>query len=147
MTLPWDWYVSGDVLAREQERIFRRAWTYACPCEWVSEPGAFVACSAGDVPLVVVRGGDGELRAFVNVCRHRGSVIASGRGRRETLQCPYHAWTYDLDGKLRKAPRSEREEEFHGEELSLRPARVDTWGPFVFVNADEDGEPLQEALG
>ena len=123
-TLPWDWYVSADVLAQEQERVFKRAWTYACPAEWVTEPGAYVACNTGDVPLVVVRGRNGALRAFVNVCRHRGSVIASGRGRRETLQCPYHAWTYDLDGTLRKAPRSERESDFRPEELSLRPALV-----------------------
>jgi choline monooxygenase len=146
-TLPWDWYVSTDVLAREQERVFKPAWTYACPAEWVSDPGAYVACNAGDVPLVVVRGRDGELRAFVNVCRHRGSVIASGRGRRETLQCPYHAWTYDLDGTLRKAPRSEREPEFPAGELSLRPASVESWGPFVFVNAQADAGSLQAALG
>jgi nitrite reductase/ring-hydroxylating ferredoxin subunit len=146
-TLPWDWYVSADVLAQEQERVFKRAWTYACPAEWVTEPGTYVACNAGDVPLVVVRGRDGALRAFVNVCRHRGSVIASGRGRRETLQCPYHAWTYDLDGTLRKAPRSERESDFTPEELSLRPALVDTWGPFVFVNADAGASPLGDTLG
>ena len=146
-TLPWDWYVSPEILASEQERIFRQAWTYACPAEWVADPGAYVACNAGDVPLVVVRGRDGELRAFVNVCRHRGSVIADGRGQRETLQCPYHAWTYDLDGSLRKAPRSEREVDFRADQLSLRPAAVETLGPLVFVNADADAPPLVDALG
>jgi len=146
-TLPWDWYVSAEMLALEQARIFRSAWTYACPLEWVSEPGAYAACRAGDMPLMVVRGRDGELRAFVNVCRHRGSVIVSDRGRRETLQCPYHAWTYDLDGTLRKAPRSEREADFQPEELSLRSALVDTWGPFVFVSADTSAVSLAEALG
>jgi len=144
-TLPWSWYSSEELTHREQERIFRRAWTYACPAGWVAEPGEYAACSAGDVPIVVVRGRDGELRAFVNVCRHRGSQIASGRGRRETLQCPYHAWTYDLDGSLRAAPRSEREQSFERSDLSLRPALVQELGPFVFVCADLDAPPLDEA--
>lgn len=146
-TIPWAWYVSPGVLTREQERIFRSAWHYAGPAEWLDDPGAYAACRAGDAPLVVVRGRDGELRAFANVCRHRGSELVSGRGHRETLQCPYHAWTYDLDGRLRAAPRSEREASFDAEAISLRPARVETWGPFVFVCADLDAAPLASALG
>jgi phenylpropionate dioxygenase-like ring-hydroxylating dioxygenase large terminal subunit len=94
----------------------------------------------------VTRAGDGELRAFVNVCRHRGHLVAQGAGCRETLQCPYHAWTYELDGTLRRAPRSEREPEFDPSGLSLLPVAVDTWGPFVFVNPDPDAGPLHEAL-
>jgi len=146
-TLPWDWYISPDVLRLEQERIFRGAWHYAGPVGWVAEPGDRFPCRAGDVPLAVVRDREGRLRAFLNVCRHRGSEIVSERGRRETLQCPYHAWTYDLDGRLRSAPRSEREASFEPSELSLVTARADTWGPFVFVNADADALPLHEALG
>ena len=98
------------------------------------------------MPVVVVRGRDGKLRAFVNVCRHRGSEIVSERGRRETLQCPYHAWTYELDGRLRAAPRSEREAGFDPRELGLVPAAVDTWGPFVFVHADANAPALQKTL-
>jgi choline monooxygenase len=146
-TLPWEWYLSPDVLRAEQEQIFRGAWHYAGPSEWVTEPGARFPCRSGDVPLVVVRGRDGALRAFVNVCRHRGSVIVSERGKRETLQCPYHAWTYDLDGRLRSAPRSEREGSFEAGELSLVPAGVGEWGPFVFVSADPEAPPLANALG
>ena len=146
-TLPWDWYVSQDVLRHEEARIFRDAWHYAGPLSWVAEPGDRFPCRAGDVPLVVVRGRDRELRAFVNVCRHRGSEIVSERGRRETLQCPYHAWTYDLDGRLRSAPRSERETDFDASELGLVPAAVDTWGPFVFVHATSAAAPLSESLG
>jgi choline monooxygenase len=113
----------------------------------VREPGSFFTCVAGATPIVVVRGRDGELRAFVNVCRHRGHEVAQGCGRRETLQCPYHAWTYDLDGSLRAAPRSEREPGFDHSDWSLRPALVDTWGPLVFVNVDLDAAPLAETLG
>ena len=145
-TLPWDWYVSPDVLRREQGRIFREAWHYAGPLAWVAEPGDRFPCRAGEVPVVVVRGRDGKLRAFVNVCRHRGSEIVSERGRRETLQCPYHAWTYELDGRLRAAPRSEREAGFDPRELGLVPAAVETWGPFVFVHADANAPALQKTL-
>jgi choline monooxygenase len=146
-TLPWDWYVSPDVLRREQERVFRSAWHYAGPLEWAAQPGDRFPCRAGEAPIVVVRDREEQLRAFLNVCRHRGSVIVKERGRRETLQCPYHAWTYALDGSLRSAPRSEREESFEADELGLRPALVDTWGPFVFVNADLDAPLLADALG
>jgi phenylpropionate dioxygenase-like ring-hydroxylating dioxygenase large terminal subunit len=146
-TLPASWYSDPEVLRLEQERIFRRAWQYAGVAADAAEPGAFFTCRAGDVPVVVVRGRDGELRGFVNVCRHRGHEVVQGCGRRETLQCPYHAWTYDLDGSLRKAPRSEREPGFEPGEWSLLPARVETWGPLVFVNADPGAAPLAETLG
>jgi choline monooxygenase len=96
---------------------------------------------------VVVRDGD-ELRAFVNVCRHRAHLVATGRGRRNTLQCPYHAWTFGLDGCLRSAPRVREEHAaFAFEELGLRPVKVESYGPFVFVNPDLDAAPLSEALG
>jgi choline monooxygenase len=146
-TLPWDWYVSPEILRREEELIFRGAWHYAGPLEWAAEPGERFPCRAGAAPVVVVRDRDGELRAFLNVCRHRGSVVVTERGRRETLQCPYHAWTYDLDGSLRTAPRAEREEDFDPAGLGLRPVRVETWGPLVFVNADLDAPPLADSLG
>ncbi len=147
VTLPWEWYVSPDVLRREQELVFRSAWQYAGPIEWVSQRGERFPCRAGAAPVIVVRDRAGTLRAFLNVCRHRGSEIVKERGCRETLQCPYHAWTYDLDGSLRSAPRSEREESFDPGQLGLRPVLVDTWGPLVFVNTDLDAASLAESLG
>jgi len=147
MTLPASWYSDPAILDLELERIFGRTWQYAGVVEQVSEPGAFITCRAGVTPVLVVRGRDDELRAFVNVCRHRGHEVASGCGKRETLQCPYHAWTYDLDGSLRKAPRSEREPGFDNADWSLCPVLVDTWGPLVFVNADLGAAPLSETLG
>jgi choline monooxygenase len=146
-TLPYDWYVDPAVLRLEQERVFRRFWQYAGRADQAADTGAYFTTRAGDVPVVVARGRDGELRGFVNVCRHRGSVVCEGEGRRETLQCPYHAWTYDLDGSLRTAPRSELEEHFDRETLGLRPVSVAGWGPFVFVNPDADAAPLAETLG
>src|SRR6266550_1262765 len=146
-TLPWAWYADPDVLRREGERIFARAWQYVGHTGEVAENGSFFASAAGQIPVVVTRARDGVLRAFVNVCRHRGHVVASGSGQRETLQCPYHAWTYALDGSLRAAPRSDREPGFELSELGLQAIPVDSWGPFVFVNPDSDAAPLAEALG
>ncbi len=146
-TLPFDWYSDPAVLRLEQERIFRRAWQYVARADQVAEPGSFCTADTGGVPVVLVRDKEGTLRAFVNVCRHRGSLVCEGEGRRETLQCPYHAWTYNLDGSLRAAPRSEREPDFDQESLGLRPVLIDAWGPFVFVNPDLEAPPLAETLG
>ncbi len=146
-TLPYDWYVDPAVLQLEQELIFAGTWQYAGHAAQIAEPGQFAATRAGHVPVVLVRGRDGELRGFVNVCRHRGSLLCDGEGRRETIQCPYHAWTYDLDGSLRAAPRAERELAFDRRELGLIPVAADTWGPFVFVNPDAGAASLAEHLG
>jgi choline monooxygenase len=146
-TIPWDWYVDPSVARLEQERIFRRTWQYAGHTGDLTEPGSFVTTRAGDVPIVLVRNRDHEIRGFVNVCRHRGSRLCDGAGRRETLQCPYHAWTYDLDGSLRTAPRADTEPGFDRNRLGLVPVAVDTWGPFVFVNPDATCSTLEEHLG
>jgi phenylpropionate dioxygenase-like ring-hydroxylating dioxygenase large terminal subunit len=146
-TLPAGWYTDPAVLRLEEERIFRQAWQYAGRADQVAERGAYFTCRVGAVPIVVVRGKDEEVRAFANVCRHRGAEVVRGEGRRETLQCHYHAWTYDLDGSLRTAPRSEREEGFDKDGIALVPVGVGIWGPFVFVNPDSEAPPLDEALG
>ena len=145
-TLPWSWYTDRDVLQLEHERIFRRFWQYVGHTGEVAEPGSFSATYAGEVPVVLVRDREGALRAFLNVCRHRGSIVCSGSGKRETLQCPYHAWTYGLDGSLLSAPRAAREGVIELDELGLLPLRLETWGPFVFVNPDRDAAPLEEFL-
>jgi carnitine monooxygenase subunit len=146
-TLPAAWYGDEAVWTLERERVFATSWQYAGRTEQISDNGSFFVSEAAHVPVLVVRGREGVLRAFVNVCRHRGHPVASGEGCRETLQCPYHAWTYDLDGTLRRAPRADREPGFDPEGLSLVPVSVDTWGPFVFVNPDRDAAPLAETLG
>jgi choline monooxygenase len=145
--LPWAWYSDPETYRLEQERVFARTWQYAARLDQVAEPGQVVATRAGHVPVVIARTRSGELRAFVNVCRHRGFLLCEGEQRRETIQCPYHAWTYDLDGSLRRAPRAEREPGFDPSELSLKSVRVETWGPFVFVNPDPDAGLLGETLG
>ena len=144
-SLPWSWYADPDVERRERELIFRRAWQYAGRRAELTAPGSFAAMHVAGLPVVLTRDRDDVLRAFANVCRHRGSVVASGAGERGTLQCPYHAWTYGLDGSLRAAPRTEPG--FADGGPGLVPLAVGTWGPFVFVNPDPDAAPLGQALG
>jgi phenylpropionate dioxygenase-like ring-hydroxylating dioxygenase large terminal subunit len=146
-TLPFSWYSDEAQLRQERARIFARAWQYGGRADQVATPGSYLATDAGGVPMLVVRDKDGELRAFLNVCRHRGAVLTDGCGTRETIQCHYHAWTYDLDGSLRAAPRSDREPYFDKADWSLLPASVGTWGPFVFVNPDPGAPALEEHLG
>jgi phenylpropionate dioxygenase-like ring-hydroxylating dioxygenase large terminal subunit len=146
-TIPYEWYSEPETLRREQERIFLTSWQYAGHLGQLPQPGSFFTTTAGFAPIVVTRDRDDELRAFLNVCRHRGFVVAHGEGCRETLQCAYHAWTYGLDGSLRSAPRSDVEPGFAKDELGLVPASVGTWGPFVFVNPDADAAPLDDVLG
>jgi len=147
-TLPALWYTDRAVLERELEHVFRRSWQYAGAAADLAAEGAFLTVRAGRVPIVVVRGRDGDLRGFVNVCRHRGSeLVLEERGCRRTLQCHYHAWTYDLDGSLRAAPGSADEPDFDRGEFSLVPVAVGEWGPWVFVNPDAAAPPLEETLG
>jgi phenylpropionate dioxygenase-like ring-hydroxylating dioxygenase large terminal subunit len=146
-TLPATWYADPAVYRLEQERIFQRTWQYAGRADLVTRPGDYFTCRAGEIPIVVVCDNDGRVNAFVNVCRHRWTEVVQGSGNRQTLQCPYHAWTYGLDGRLRNAPRSEREPSFDKSEFCLLPLQVDSWGPFLFVNADPDARPLAQTLG
>ena len=146
-TLPYAWYTDVEVFDREREGLFERSWQYAGHMGDLPEPGSYFTLHAGSVPLVVVRDREDELRAFVNVCRHRGAEVVSGSGPCSTLQCHYHAWTYALDGTLRAAPRSDADPGFDRDALGLRPAQVDTWGPFVFVNADHEAAPLSRNPG
>jgi phenylpropionate dioxygenase-like ring-hydroxylating dioxygenase large terminal subunit len=145
-SLPAFWYTDPAILELERERIFLRSWQYVGRISQVAEVGDYFTATLFDLPVVVVRSEHG-LRAFVNVCRHRRHLVMSGAGNKKALQCPYHAWTYGLDGRLRAAPRSEREKGFDKGDFPLLPLRLDTWGPWVFVNADPEAESLAGLLG
>ena len=127
-TLPYEWYTDPAVLRLEQQRLFARSWQYAARLDQVVEPGQLTTAWAGTLPVVLARARDGELRGFVNVCRHRGHVLCEGDARRETIQCPYHAWTYALDGSLRSAPRADREPEPLLDALGELPALLAAGG-------------------
>ena len=147
-TLPAEWYISPEIFARERERIFRRAWQYVGLTEQLAQPGDFLTATLGEVPVVLARTESGALRAFANVCRHRGSqLVREECGRRATLQCHYHAWTYNLDGTLRAAPGMKDEPGFDPAAFPLVALPVETWGPFIFVNPDREAAPLAGLLG
>jgi choline monooxygenase len=146
-TLPASWYTDPARLPLERERVFQRSWQFASSLEQLRFPGNYVAVDVVGTPIVLTRDLNGQLRAFHNVCRHRAGVVARGAGNRKSLQCMYHGWTYNLDGSLRTTPEFEGVKGFDPANFGLRPVRVDTWGPFVFVNLSPEGPSLAEWLG
>jgi choline monooxygenase len=146
-TLPARWYIDPAFLGLETERIFRRTWQPVGYVNQVSKPGDYFACDIAGEPLLIIRDAEGRLRALSNVCRHRASTIATSHGNCGTLRCPYHGWTYGLDGRLLGQPEFEGVEDWDRSAVSLPGFRVETWGPFVFVNLDACGPPLADVLG
>ncbi len=145
--LPKARYTTPEFMDLEFERLWPRVWQIAGREEELAAPGDFLEYSIGDDSIVVVRNRAGEIAAFHNACRHRGTPLAEGCGafERGEIRCPYHAWTYDLDGRLVHVPDREEFPDLPGD-LALRPVRVECWGGFVFVNMDLDAEPLLEFL-
>jgi choline monooxygenase len=146
-TLPARWYVDPALLAAEQEAVFARTWQWAGASARLANPGDFVTCEVAGDPLFAVRGRDGALRAFWNVCPHRAGRIVEGCGNAPALQCRYHGWTYRLDGALLKAREMEGVESFRPDQVRLRPARIDELAPLTFVNLDGAAPSLAEFLG
>ncbi len=146
-TIPNAWYTDPAHLDREREWVFGHSWQYVGDASVVAEPGSYTTAVVGDIPVVVTRDEGGELHALANVCRHRHHLVATGAGRRKTLQCPYHAWTYRLDGRLHRAPGIDLAERPDCAALRLAPLAVEMWGPFLFVSLDREIAPLAEHMG
>ena len=142
-SLPAAWYTQQAIVDDEIRHIFRRSWQYVGPLSELRAVGDFITGSIGEVPVVVLRNEDG-LAGFVNVCRHRRHEVMKGRGSARVLKCGYHAWTYDLAGCLKGAPRSDGEPGFRLDDYPLLPLRVEALGPFVFANLDSQAMPLGE---
>jgi choline monooxygenase len=145
-TPPSYWYTDPEMLRREKERIFSRTWQLVGREDQVREPGCFFVATLGDEPIVVTRGKDEKLRALSNVCRHRAGPVARGAGKRMSLQCAYHGWTYALDGTLLGTPEVEGMECFAKELNGLPEFRIETWNGLVFVNLDPHSAPLGAML-
>jgi choline monooxygenase len=146
-TIPARWYTDAGMLELERRAIFHRTWQAVGCTDAVAEPGSYLACDVAGEPVVVTRAKDGALRAMSNVCRHRGAVIAEGKGPAGVLRCPYHAWSYGLDGALIGQPEFEGVENWDRAAICLPQFRVETLGPFVFVNLDADAPGLADVLG
>ena len=138
--LPSRFYLDEDVFSRLREGLFFQSWQYACHESQVSEPGCYHAFSLLDQDILLTRGKDGRLRGFYNVCQHRGHTLAAGSGKAQLLVCPYHSWSYDLEGKLRGAPGL-----LETAGICLTPVRVESLLGFVFVNLDAEAMPMREA--
>lgn len=139
-------YTSPEWDALERERLWTRVWQIACTLDCVPEPGDYWEYEIADLSIVVLRDEAGALRAFQNVCRHRGNLLVRGAGSGlSELRCAYHHWCYDLKGHLRPRTRDDDRAGRPGP-MSLVPVAVDTWGGFVFVNPDPDCEPLADYL-
>jgi ferredoxin-NADP reductase/phenylpropionate dioxygenase-like ring-hydroxylating dioxygenase large terminal subunit len=145
-SLPAHWYTESSITAREVEDVFRKSWNYIGPVKELARPGDFITGYAGEVPVVVIRNESG-LAGFINVCRHRRHEVMKGRGNATMMRCGYHAWTYDLTGCLKGAPRSAIEPNFRLEDYPLLSLKVETLGPWAFVNLDRDAAPLFSYFG
>ena len=145
-TIPARLYNDPVYLELERERIFAHTWQLVGRTEQVAQTGQFFTATIGNDSVVVVRDGD-ALRGFYNVCLHRAGPVAYGCGKRQTLQCKYHGWTYSLAGQLLHAPEMDGVERFTPEDMRLRSVGVATWGPLVFVNLDGKAPALDDMLG
>ena len=146
--LPVEAYTSPDWFDREQARIFSRTWAFAGLAEDLTEPGQYLSVQAGRNNLFVVMGGDRRLRAFHNLCRHRGTQLIRAVGKAAALRCPYHDWTYDLEGNLVGVPRRAREfPDFDPSGVRLFPASVGVWRGMLWVHPDADPPSLAEWFG
>jgi phenylpropionate dioxygenase-like ring-hydroxylating dioxygenase large terminal subunit len=143
---PWA-YTSEEFYRREVETIWMKEWNFFGRADRIPDPGDYFAVDFVGVPIIIVRGKDGEVRAFSNSCRHRGAAMLRGEGNCNAIRCPYHSWAYDFEGKLIVAPEMEETKDFRMEDFPLIPLRLELWAGFIFVNFDDKAGPLKEHLG
>jgi choline monooxygenase len=146
-TLDASWYLDPAVYERELQRIFARTWQAVGRVGDLAKAGDFITADAAGEPLVIVRDQQDRIRAYYNICPHRAGALARGQGNRKTLQCLYHGWTFGLDGSLLRVPGFDGTENFDQSCHGLREVCVETWGPYIFVNLDDDAAPLAAMWG
>jgi len=147
-TIPAPWYVDARIAELEARTVFSKSWQMVGRVEQVQKPGQFVTASVVGEPILVVRGNDGVLRAFFNVCRHHAAaVVTEPCGQASILRCPYHGWNYGLDGSLKGMPEFDGVANFERQQNGLVPVKAETWEKFVFVNLHAQVAPLTEFLG
>jgi choline monooxygenase len=146
-TIPSAWYTDGAMLEAERRTVFGRCWQPVGLAGSVAAAGSYLAGEIAGEPILVTRSVDGVLRAFSNVCRHRGSELCSGEGTGAIIRCPYHGWTYQLDGRLHGAPEFEGVENWDRARVRLPEFRAERWGPYIFVNMDAGAPALAEVMG
>jgi choline monooxygenase len=147
-TIPAAWYTDPRIAELERLNVLGKTWQLVARTSQLETPGQFISSTVAGEPVVVVRGNDGVLRAFYNVCRHHAAaVVTQPCGRASLLHCPYHGWNFGLDGSLKGMPEFEGVENFDRSQNGLIPIRVETWECFVFINLDDHAAPLSTFLG
>lgn len=144
--MPKSVYTLESFAELEQRHIFGREWLCAGRAEALPDPGDYMTMEISGEPVIILRDRDGSLRGLSNVCRHRMSTLLEGRGNRRSIVCPYHAWTYNLDGSLRGAPAMARNETFCKEDVRLPAIRVEDWRGWIMVTLNPDAPPPSETL-
>lgn len=140
-TAPASWYVNREFFERERAAL-KATWQPVAPLALFTEPGAYHTGEFLGEPYIIVRDESGDLRAFYNVCRHHAACLKSGDGRAKELECPYHGWTYSLNGDLKKAPSLGPVKNFRKEKMGLVPLPLKGHGPFVFLSFSSDPPPF-----
>lgn len=144
--MPAAYYTSEDFTRLEAEHVFHKEWICLGRADEVSEPGDFYTTSVVGEQLLVTCRRDGKIAVLSNVCRHRGNMVASGKGKKSRFSCSYHGWTYDLKGQLLAAPLMQEVEGFDVSTCSLPSFRTEVWQGFLFVNLDGNAAPLAPRL-
>ena len=148
LTPPSSWYVDPRILELERRTVFARSWQMVGRADQVRVPGQYIACDVAGEPILVVRGTDGVLRGFFNVCRHHAAaVMTKPEGKTETLRCPYHGWTYNLNGALIVTPEFAGVRNFDRSANGLTPVQTALWEGLVFVKLSTEGPSLEDFLG
>ena len=146
-TIPASWYVDPKINNLERRTVFARSWQLVGRIDQVQEPGQYITSEVAAEPIIVVRGGDRVLRGFFNVCRHHAAaVMTETEGRAPVLRCPYHGWTYSLEGKLKGTPDFAGVCNFERESFGLVPIETATWEKWVFVKLEGEGPSLEGFL-
>jgi len=147
-TIPAPWYTDERVAELERAAIFGGTWQAAARTDQLEKTGDFVTTEIAGEPVVVVRGAEGKVRAFYNVCRHHAAAVVTEEfGQASNFRCPYHGWTYGIDGALKGTPDFDGVCEFDRAQNGLVPLRVEEWENFALVNLDAEAEPLKLFLG
>jgi len=143
---PWC-YTDPDFHKLEIERVFMKVWNFVGRAGLMPAPGDYLATDVAGIPIILIRGRDGEARAFANSCRHRGTQLLTGEGNCKAIVCPYHGWAFGLDGALFSVAGMEETVGFAKEDHGLIPLRLESWAGFLFVNFDAEAESLLDYLG
>ena len=147
-TLSGKYYVSADIYGLEQERIFSQTWLCMGRAAEIARPGEYLVRQVGQESILLVRDRLGQIHAFYNVCRHRGSRLCTQETGKfgASIQCPYHAWTYNLRGELIGAPLMDEVDGFQRADYPLHTIHTAQWEGFIFVNLADDPEPFEQAF-